>query len=184
MTNSIPQTQAHPTFRCALRTTLRFEGGENSDIDDPGNSGGTKTHFGITQSTYDAWRTSHALPLRETQNLEPSEVRALYYELYWKPSGAEKLPPGLALLHFDSSVNHGVSRALSLLKTSSKGTPNGSSQSNWEEEIRTRYLNLRMNLYDKLAEARWAKKYIHGWKNRLNTLARLITQEEPCKPVH
>ena len=66
-------------FERALEFTLRWEGGK---VDDPHDHGG-RTNRGITQRTYDGWRSDHDLPARDVYLLEEDELQDIYRTLYW-----------------------------------------------------------------------------------------------------
>jgi lysozyme family protein len=68
-------------FERALEFTLRWEGGYVNHPSDPGGA----TNRGITQVTYDQWRTQKRLPTREVRLIEEHEVRSIYWQYYWAP---------------------------------------------------------------------------------------------------
>ena len=83
-------------------------------MDDPHDPGG-RTAYGITQKTYDAWRTRHGLPVRDVWLITESEKQSIYKTEYWDTIGGDRLPQGVAMVAFDLAVNSGVSRALKAL---------------------------------------------------------------------
>jgi uncharacterized protein (TIGR02594 family) len=106
-------------FDAALAHVLQMEGGYTDDPYDPGGA----TNFGITIGTLASWRgidltaETEGVLKAELRRLDPETVRAIYRERYWEPSRAADLPVALGLMHFDASVNHGVSGAAKLLQT-------------------------------------------------------------------
>lgn len=92
-------------FQKALAFVLRWEGGA---VDDKLDKGG-RTNKGITQRTYDGWRTDQGLEKRDVFLLEDSELMAIYKNLYWWPAKGEQWP--LSLVVFDTAVLFGVGRA-------------------------------------------------------------------------
>lgn len=105
-------------FERALAHVLEMEGGWTEDPYDPGGP----TNKGITLATFAAWRgvvldssTSAGLKA-ELRAIDVAAVRAIYHARYWSPSHAAGLPPALALIHFDASVNHGVGSAARMLQ--------------------------------------------------------------------
>lgn len=94
-------------FDRALSFVLLWEGGYSNHPDDPGGA----TNRGITQSTYNRWRKSKNLPEQDVRNITDDEVKAIYYEWYWKPLQVDDANPALAIIAFDSAVNHGVNQA-------------------------------------------------------------------------
>ncbi len=87
-----------------------YEGGFTANPADPGNwTGGAigagtcrGTCFGISAAAY---------PEVDIANLTRETARALYRRDYWERISGDRLPPALALLVFDASVNNGVGRA-------------------------------------------------------------------------
>lgn len=105
-------------YEIALTFTLQFEGKSSYDVEDPGNwTGGAKgvghfrgTKYGISAA---------AFPLADIQSLTLDEVRKIYFEHYWQPSGAARLQgyaPDLACRFFDLAVNCGVNGASRMLQ--------------------------------------------------------------------
>lgn len=138
-------------FRVALDFTLRWEGGLSNHPDDPGGL----TNKGITQRTYDAWRTKNRLPKRSVKEITQEEVEAIYAE-YWVGVGADDLPPPLAVAAFDLAVNSGVGTARRLL-SEAKGS--------WELlcAMRLRFL----------ADIKTFNTFGRGWVRRVSDLIRL-----------
>ncbi|WP_195930292.1 TIGR02594 family protein [Hyphomicrobium album] len=94
---------------------------EGGYTDDPYDNGGP-TFRGVTIGTLAAWREVNlesnygALKAELQAGLSEEEVRAIYVTRYWFASWADQLPPALAVMHFDSSVNQGVRRAAEFLQ--------------------------------------------------------------------
>ncbi|MCZ2110971.1 MAG: hypothetical protein LC118_15615 [Dehalococcoidia bacterium] len=98
-------------FYEALKRVLAFEGGFS---DHPLDKGGA-TNRGITQKTFDAWNASKGLKPRSVRDITMAEVEAIYWQSYWLKAGCDQLPPALAFVVFDTSVNSGAGRALGWL---------------------------------------------------------------------
>ncbi|MEM0444201.1 MAG: glycosyl hydrolase 108 family protein [Candidatus Caldarchaeum sp.] len=133
-------------FDKALSFTLKWEGGYSNHPSDPGGA----TNMGITQSTYDAWRNSKGLPKQDVKNLTRDEAARIYRERYWDPLKVDNANPALALIAFDSAVNHGVSTSLKWLSES-----NG----DWRK-----FAAIRLEFYTKL---RTWEVFGRGWTRRL-----------------
>ena len=105
-------------YNAALAHVLKMEGGWSDDPYDPGGP----TNQGITLETYANWRgerltpTSRARLVSELKAIAADVVRDIYRTRYWQPCRAGLLPPPLALMHFDSAVNHGVGGAARMLQ--------------------------------------------------------------------
>lgn len=98
-------------FKRALEHVLQYEGGWSDNPLDPGGA----TMRGVTQATYSSWRKAQGLPERSVKFITMDEVEKIYFQNYWLKVGAHQLPPALGFVLFDSSVNHGVNRALGWL---------------------------------------------------------------------
>lgn len=116
---SAPQTiGSDPLFDRCLAHVLDMEGGYSDDPYDPGGP----TNKGITLAVF-ARHLGVALGDRNRDELnarliaiDAASVRAIYLRRYWQPSRADEMPPPVALMHFDASVNHGVIGAAKLLQ--------------------------------------------------------------------
>jgi lysozyme family protein len=91
------------TFDEAFVIVVGVEGGF---VDNPADPGGA-TRWGISQRSY---------PAEDIRNLTLERAKELYRADYWLKVGADKLPPPLALLVFDSAVNNGPGRASRFLQ--------------------------------------------------------------------
>lgn len=67
-----------------------------------------KTMGGVTQGTYNRWRSLRGLPQADVcKSLTRDEAEQVYYMLYWVPTGADKMPLKLALTVVDHYINTG-----------------------------------------------------------------------------
>ena len=101
-------------FLKALPRELVYEGGK---VDDPRDPGG-RTNQGVTQRTYDAYRRSKGLPLRDVFLMENAERNEIYQTMYWDRIMGDALPLGLGFCVFDAAVNSGVGQAGKWLQAS------------------------------------------------------------------
>jgi hypothetical protein len=113
--------------------------------------GGAPANFGINQA---------ANPDVDVSRLTREDAKRLAYERYWKPSGADQLPPGLAEVHADTAFNMGLGAASQMLEQSG-----GDAQ---------RYLQLREERYRALAQDPGHAPNLGGWLERNNRLAQYI----------
>ena len=145
-------------FDKMLSFVLDSEGGYNPD--DCGQAG----NMGVLQSTYDTYRANKGLPVQDVKLLTREEAKDIYYNMYYKASGADKIQDSkLAFQVFDTAVNMGVSAAKSLLKKS------GNDPEKFEE--------LRLARYESIAQANPSKaKYLTGWQNRVENLSEYSDQ--------
>ena len=105
-------------FVRALDHVLLMEGGFSDDPYDPGGP----TNKGITLSVFAKWvgepitsSTRNRLVAR-LKRIPDAMVREIYRTRYWQPADCTRMPPALALMHFDTAVNHGVGRAIRILQ--------------------------------------------------------------------
>ena len=90
-------------FNRAVELILSFEGGYIDHKNDPGG----ETNYGISKKAY---------PNEDIKNLTKERAAALYKLHYWDTIQGDALPHGLNLLVFDTAVNHGVYKAVTLLQ--------------------------------------------------------------------
>lgn len=95
----------------------KWEGGF---VDHPSDPGGA-TNKGITIGTFIRWRTGRGLPtptVDDLRNITDAEAEQIFFEWYYKASGADRLPWPLNLAQADTAVNAGVGRAQEMLAKS------------------------------------------------------------------
>lgn len=90
-------------FKKHITKILEFEGGY---VNDPLDTGG-ETNFGISKRAY---------PHLNIKNLTKAQVIDIYYKDYWHRAKCPDLPNYLKLMHFDTAVNSGISRANKILQ--------------------------------------------------------------------
>jgi len=90
----------------ALAFTLKWEGGF---VNHPSDIGGA-TNRGITQATYNQWRSTKGLPTRSVRDIEDSEVKQIYAQFYWFPVEGRTNPSWrqFRVCLFDTFVQFGV----------------------------------------------------------------------------
>ena len=117
-------------FDKMLKFVLLREGGYSNNPNDKGG----ETNKGITYQTYNNYRKSRGLSPRSVKYITDEEVRDIYYNNYYKASGADKIQnPKLAAYVFDTAVNMGVSRAKEFLAKS------GNDLNTYEQLRRNKY---------------------------------------------
>ena len=145
----------------ALAFSLKWEGGYVNDPDDPGGA----TMQGVTQKTYDAYRTSLGEPVKPVKEISAEEVAALYLRDYWEKAACPDLPEPLDMIQFDAAVNHGVGQALKFLwaaRQANVGHP---------ENV---YLKLRDQFYADLVKRKPnMAKFLAGWLKRTADLRKV-----------
>lgn len=149
-------------FEKGLKFVLSKEGGYSNNEND---SGG-ETNKGITHKTYDTYRKSQNLPTRSVKDITDKEVKDIYYNNYYKASGADKIgDPKLATVVLDTAVNMGVSRAKTMLEKS-----NGNVD---------KYIALRQEKYKEFVQAKPSQKvFLKGWQNRVADLDKYVNSND------
>ncbi|MEG4964862.1 MULTISPECIES: glycosyl hydrolase 108 family protein, partial [unclassified Microcoleus] len=157
--NTLPVQPAD--FTKALAFNLRWEGEYSNHPSDPGGA----TNKGITQNTYNGYRSSKGLSTQDVRGITEGEVQDIYYTNYWIASGSDQLTSRLAMVNFDTAVNMGVGAASGLLQQA-RQSANGD-----EMSVVRRYLDLREARYRAIVASNPSMGvFLQGWLNRLNSL--------------
>lgn len=109
------------TFPRAMSCLSVSEGGYVNNPKDPGRG----TNKGVTQATYDAYRTKKHVARRDVRLITDTEVADIYRTLYADPIRYDDLPAGVDYATFDAAVNSGVSRGAKWLQASLGVTSDG-----------------------------------------------------------
>mgnify|MGYP006935480410 CR=1 FL=1 len=155
-----------PVFLDAMRWIIDTAEGGGKLIKD---QGGT-TRWGISQNAY---------PGLDIAQLSREEAEKLYLRDYWKPIRGNALPPAIALLLFDASVNHGPRQAIKLLQAALKVKQDGimgpetvgAAKTYPRSELIVRFLYCRDMFYELIAQRPEHAASLYGWKLRLWRLA-------------
>lgn len=167
------------SFDKAFKLVLGAEGGYSNDKADRGGA----TNFGITQYTYDAWNNKHKMVRSSVKNIKLTEVKEIYETEYWVPAGCQKLSTKLAIVHFDSAVNHGVSKANKLLQRSvgvkedGKIGPKTIAAINALPEgvVIEDYIAVRIDFYHDIVTNDLSQtRFLKGWLNRVARLEKEV----------
>lgn len=171
-----------PDFRAALAHVLEMEGGYTEDPYDPGGP----TNKGITLGVLATWRdvtldaSNYAELKEQLKAITADEVCQIYEARYWRPACCGQMPSGLALMHFDAAVNHGVGRATRLLQEAVGTDIDGEMGPKTRAAIAAtpdhdalqRYAEIRRRRYRELPHF-W--RFGRGWLRRVDTtLARAL----------
>lgn len=160
------------TFDGLIGPLLDREGGYVNHASDRGGA----TNYGITQTTYSAWRGKHGMAWLDVRNLKKDDARAIYRETYWIPAKCDEVPEALREVHFDAAVNHGVRRAVLLLQEAAGVNQDGAIGDKTLAAIaemdsrllKSRYVNARYAFYGAIvARDRSQLVFIVGWLNRM-----------------
>ena len=164
-----------PAFAAALPFILRWEGGF---VDHPADPGG-RTNKGVTQRTYNAWRTRQGLDSRDVKLIGDAEVHAIYESGYWVPPRCDLLGTPLDVVQFDTAVNMGPGRAVRFLQQAVGCGVDGDFGPATQRAVMAcdggdavaRYCNIREDFYRQIVARKPAQAvFLKGWMNRLNSL--------------
>lgn len=111
---------ADSLFDAAFQLTWSYEKGFSSNPRDPGGD----TNDGVTQSTYDDWRSLNGLPKQSVRRISGDEERGIYHD-YWNDVKGDELPAGLGFAVFDYAFNSGVTHAIKDLQRTLKVVVDG-----------------------------------------------------------
>ena len=164
-------------FQTALQFTLQWEGGATPN---------GAVNRGITQVTYDTYRKRKGLPLQPVLKITDAEVEDLYYNDYWKVSKADTMCLPLAIVHFDSAVNFGITGSVKLLQKALGALPvDGKLGSQTVAvldkknnlETAKRYCQERIDArHERVKKTPSDSRYLKGWLRRDNDLLQVIIQ--------
>lgn len=173
-------TQPFDAFKTALQFTLKWEGGYS-----PNDVGGV-VNRGITQATYDTYRQSKNLSIQTVSKITEAEVEEAYFELFWKPCKADLMCLPLAIVHFDTAVNFGVTGSTEFLQEALGGVPvdgefgpktMAALQQANNLETAKRYCQRRLDYRQQRVKTSPSHKiFLEGWLNRDKDLLRFISQ--------
>ena len=141
-------------FQAVLEILFPSEGGYNNRKNDPGGP----TNLGITHTTFDNWRKMHNRPTEDIRNITRQEAEEIYYNWYWKASGADKQEDIRdALILFDTAVQYGDVAARSMFKAANNN-------------FYTMLENRKKTYYQRVIDKPSQKEHLQGWLNRIDNL--------------
>ena len=170
-------------FQNALAHVLSMEGGFSDDPYDPGGA----TNLGITIADLAEWRggpvtANNASELRDdVEKLTIGDVTPIYRARYWTQSLAPALPAALALFHFDTAVNHGVSAAAHMLQTALRVASDGEVGPDTLSAARAMTLRSALDRYAEIRRDRYRGlstfwRFGRGWLARVDATLRAANQ--------
>jgi len=168
--------------KLALSFVLIVEGHISHHVNDKGGL----TNFGITQETYNNFTKSN----KSVRNITMKEVEDIYYSMYWLPGRCDRMSKDLAIIHFDSCVNHGINRAAQLLQDIANVKIDGIIGPKTLEaisnivNINTLYINRRNTLYDNIVKSNPSQSvFLRGWKRRIEYLKLYIEKQKDLETI-
>ena len=169
------KTDYPENFNKIMKYVLLFEGGYSDIINDPGGS----TNHGITQETYDIYRTRKHLKIRSVKNITMDEVYDCYYNKFYLSTGCDTLPSATSFVNMDVAVNSGIGKARIFLATILSENPDlASNLDSCDKEIAIKYIEFRMKeRYNFVARNEKKRKFLKGWLNRDKQVRDIIEKE-------
>ena len=143
-------------------------------VNDPDDNGG-ETKFGVAKN---------ANQDLDITNLDWAGAKDVYYRRYWMNGSCDKLPGRVAVLHFDSCVNHGVGRANKFLQQAlGVGVDGvigpvtaGKAFQMDNIELCNSICDQRDQFYRRIVENNPSQgKYLNGWLRRINEMRAFTT---------
>jgi len=169
-------------FERALVHVLEMEGGYDDDPYDPGGP----TNLGITLAVY-----AHAKGVEltadnigalksELKQIPVETARRIYRDRYWLASACPRLPPPLAVFHFDTAVNHGVDGAARMLQQAVKVDSDGEIGPATLAAIAARPIQQTLGAYAEIRRQRYRSlahfwRFGKGWLRRVDATLALAT---------
>ncbi len=166
----------------ALTFTLKWEGGF---VDNPLDPGGA-TNKGVTQSVYNAYRTSKGIGTQSVKLITDAEVHDLYETRYWNPSKAELMTLPLGVAQFDTAVLFGVNGAIKFLQQALNieadgifgPQTNASLENHNNKDTALSLVDKRIAFHrQRVASNPSQEVFLQGWLNRANDLKRFISED-------
>jgi lysozyme family protein len=143
-------------------------------VNDPLDSGG-ETKFGISKN---------GNPDLNITNLTWADAEAVYFDCYWVAGVCDRLPSRVAILHFDSCVNHGIGRAKKFLQKAVGAEPDGivgkqtliAIASLNPVSICHKICDQREQFYRDIVNAKPdQQRFLNGWLRRISEMREFVT---------
>lgn len=158
-----------PEFCHSVLFVLTAEGGLRDDggyVNDPVDAGG-ETKYGISK---------RAFPNVDIKSLTMDGAVKIYHDHYWKPAFCDEWAGPVALITFDSAVQHGAKSAIKMLQECAGVKDDGiignqtraAVHSSDVEYLTARYVLRRSRYYARIIKNKPEQvRFIEGWHNRL-----------------
>ena len=151
-------------FAKDIKFIFSADGGLNSKTKNVDRGG--LTNLGITQQIYNRYQRDKAIDAnidkpssyKSVANITKEEAKEIYYNYYYKESGADKIKDDkLRLAYLDTAVNCGQKTATEFLETSKNDV--------------NKFYNLRKEYYQKIVKNDSSqRRFLKGWLNRIERL--------------
>lgn len=185
---------ADALFERALLHVLKMEGGFSDHRHDPGGP----TNMGITLAVFAAWRKerltgdNRARLIRALKRIDRETVHEIYRRRYWQVARCGEFAPPLAVMHFDTAVNHGPGTAVRILQEAVGTDVDGKIGPKTRAAVARKPLADLLADYAAIRERRYRalphfRHFGRGWLRRVKetlALAREIDAETEHTPSH
>ena len=171
----------------AYTKLIGHEGGFTDDERDPGNAlpDGRKgcTNLGVTQRAWEEY-VGRQVTHDEMRALTPASVKPFYKDRYWDKIKGDDLPHGVDYAVFDTCVNSGPKRAVTLLQECVDANPDGSIGPMTLSAVRSQHSELVIKDYTKRRLAfmqslpAWAT-FGKGWERRVKEVEEMALKLIP-----
>ena len=159
-------------FERVMNFTAKWEGGFVNHESDRGGA----TNLGVTQATYDSYRTGGGLETQDVKLITGEEAYDIYKQNYWEAVRGDELPERVALAVFDTAVNSGPTRAVKMLQNAVGVDVDGKLGPQTLDavynadpaEVFDAYSQARSEFYDNIVKNDSSQDvFLTGWKNRV-----------------
>lgn len=146
-------------------------------VNDPADSGG-ETKFGVAKN---------ANPTLNIKSMTWEDAKAVYYRKYWLASSCDKLPPQVAKIVFDGSINHGVDKSLKFMQRAIGVLEDGNigpltlAKINGLDQIAVcnKISDIREKFYKDIVAAKPTQaKFLNGWLRRIDEVRKFTTSQK------
>lgn len=166
-------------FDKALARTLKWEGGNDDDADDPGG----RTSRGILQREYNSYCDSKSLPRGDVFKASDAVIRDIYLVNYWTRVHGDELDDGVAMCIFDASVLNGVGQTAKWVQRACGPLYAGAVDGDFGPRTFSALAKVSDNdaliadicrrRVEMMADLNTAWKYLDGWTDRVNDIKAL-----------
>lgn len=161
-------------FERALLHVLKMEGGYTNDPVDPGGP----TNKGITLAVFAKFKGERVRPdnrsqlISELKSIDAASLASIYRRGYWDKADCIQMPPALALMHFDTAVNHGVTGAARILQEAVSVEVDGEIGPKTLAGVRKMPILELIRIYARVREGKYRSmshfwRFGKGWLNRV-----------------
>lgn len=180
------------SFAQTLRYSIGWEGGKVDHKDDKGG----RTCFGITQATFNTWRTSQRVARDDVFTITPIEATRIYRAWYWHKVWGEELDAldaRLGLLVFDAAIHHSCGQSVKWVQMSTKqglaadgimgpktlSTLHRLWETGYADQVMFDTLGERRGKFRRIAAANPPQQvFLRGWLSRADDMEKVIEAPE------